>query len=263
MAHDSRFERYEIFTATAVVGAHANNPTAGFRHKDVKFLIELFSNWLMTSHLEPVLSVQNTQVARYLKDLVDEGYARKVTRSTYPQYRLSRTGLIELVSRLVSREYFPDRDHFFFLYYFIKNYRPRLEELVKAEGKQFPIALKLELDTLLDVKALVARELAAAERELKKLEVRIEDAKNTSALVTRLTKDEYSFSAIVQEAQRLYPYELNTQKPLTELISELPPEMQRWEMEYGNMHRAREMWGPSQALLVAYIHELRKLQRVV
>jgi hypothetical protein len=260
MNYDSRVTRFELFVATATLGAHANSSQAGFRQRDVKFLIDLFSNWVESSLHENTLSMQNTQILRFLSGLVEEGFARKLSRKTHPAYRLTRVGLIELVSRIVNRPYHTSREQFFFLVYFIKNYKPRIEEMVKAEGKQFPYPLKLELQGLLDARKLVERELEFSGRELKKLENRINDAVKTSELTKQMLREGAAIEEIVKRAEKLFPYELNSQKPLTELIAGIPSEMRQWELESGNLLRTEDIWRPSKVLLEEYIRELKKLK---
>jgi hypothetical protein len=243
MAHDSRFDRYELFAATAVLAAHASNPQSGFRHRDVRFLIELFSNWVESALRGSALAVQNTQVARYVSMLAAEGFARRVSRKGYPVFRLTRLGLIELVSRIVGRNYLDHREHFFFLCYFVKNYRPRLE-----------------LDILMDVSALVARETDAAKQELAKLDERIHDALSTSAYVEDALRKGKAMEEVVREVEKLYPYELNSQKPLSQLIFEIPPDMRGWELQRGNKLRVHEVFRPTRALLAGYISQLEALR---
>lgn len=256
---DGRFARHEIFVATAVVGAHANAGPKGFRQRDVKFLIELFSNWVECALRFHVLPVQNTQVLRYIEGLVGEGYARRIARRSHPYYRLTRTGLIQLLARLIDREGEVHREEFFFLYYFIKNYKPRLEALVKSEGKQFPHALKAELDGLLDTDALVRGEIKEAEKELVKLDKRMADAAATSAYVARKVSEGVPLTQVVDEVEELYPYDLNSQRPISELIASIPEDSRLWELQVGNTKRTEEIWKPCRALLEAYLRELRAL----
>ena len=259
---DARLARYELFIAAAIVGAHAEHQQEGFRHRDVRFLIELFSNWVESSLEGVLLEVQNSQVARYIAELVREGYARRITRKGFPRYRLTRVGLVELMTRAAHRSYVPQREHFFFLYYFITSYRYRFEQLVQAEGRSFPVALKLELDDLLDAKALVRRELEAARRELTKLESKVRDAHSTARLTRSCLSESRPLTEAVAEAQKRYPYDLNSQKPLVELISEIPPDLREWELTQGNENRARFIWEPAGALLKCYVAQLEALQRL-
>ena len=251
--------RQELFVAAAVVGAHANSSDKGFRQRDVKFLAELFSNWVEDGLGGRVVPLQNTQIQRFLKSLVREGFARELSRSKLPQYRLTRVGLLELISRMVHRERSGSRQHFFFLYYFIKNYGPRIAELVRVEGRQFPPALKQELTGLLDSRTLLLSEIAGTEAELERLAERQSDATKTSQMMRALPANSEEFWQKVQEAERLYPYELNSQKPLSQLIQEIPEKFQRWELEVGNVRRAEEIWQPARSILSAYRDELKRL----
>ena len=253
------FKRYEQFVAAATIAAHANASADGFRQRDVRFLIELFSNWVETTFEGQVLNLSNTQVLRYLDELVSEGFARRTHRQKRPSYFLTRTGLIELLGRLVPESLHIQAEHFFFLYYFLTNYRPRIERLVEAEGKQFPLSLRLELENLLDADSLARGQLAFAKLELKKLEARIKDAEAGRQLAAKLLSDEKELSEIALEVERSYPYELNSQKPLSELLSEIPDDLAVWEITEGSKMRVAHIWQPSLLLLSRYIECLESL----
>ncbi len=261
MLQDALLHRYRVFVLAATIAAHANTPTgsnATFRQRDVRFYIELFSNWMETALGAFSLPVQNTQVQRFLTSLVAEGYARRVERGRHPGYRLTRTGLIELTAQMARGSVEVGRWQFLFLFYFIKNYRQRIVDLVRREGQQFPPALRLELESHLDAQALVERELKSVEVELKRLNTRIEDARQVSELL-RTRAGKAPFPELVREIERLYPYELNNQKPLHELIAGLPEELGAWELQHGAALRAKELWQPGKRLLQAYQAELRSL----
>ena len=254
--NDSLVSRHQLFLTTALVGAHAQYQEVGFRHKHVRFLIELFSNWVEVGLPGDIIEIQNTQIARFLSTLIDEGFARRINKKGHPLYRLTRVGLIELLSRAGHRNYIDQKECFFFLYFFITNYRDRLIELVRREGSQFPPAMQMEVAALLDSRELVRRELAAAERELQRIDVRIHDSRKTVNLARQWLRDGKSIDSVVQEAERLWPYELNSTKPLSELIGEVPPETRAWEMTTGNEMRRKNIWEKARVLLLAYITEL-------
>jgi len=259
MEYESLSSRHELFIAAATLGAHANEHE-GFRQRDVKFLIDLFTNWVELALQRSGASFQNTQVLRYLEVLVREGYARKMRKGTRPVYRLTRTGLLELLSRMVEKPQLSRGAHFFFLYYFVRNYGPRIEEMVKSEGRQYPYALKIELERLLNFDELLKRELKYAAQELGKLQNRIQYAEGASALATGLLKKGEDLERVVLEAERKFPYDLNSQKPLSELIGSLPESARRWELETGNLSRAGHMWRPEKILLESYIRALESLR---
>ena len=174
------------------------------------------------------LEVNNNQIARYINSLIDDGYARLIRKSSPPRYRITRIGLIELISQLVQTDYIHRKEYFFFIFYFIKNYKPILEQMIVDEGKQFPVALKIELETLFNLKALVEKEIASAKTELKRLDSRIRDSLHTSQFVKKRLLDGKRYEDIVVEVEERFPYELNSTKPLSELISQIPEEVQLW-----------------------------------
>lgn len=246
----------------AAIASYASHPS-GFRQKNMLFLFELFVNWIESSAMSLSLNVQATQVSRYLDKLVKEGYARKKKSRAYPTYVLTRTGLLELMSQIVSNQYTEARSYFFFFFYFVKNYKPLIEKLVVEQGSLFPKALKLELDMHLDVSDFLKREIEASKNELKRLEIRIADSYATRELLKKRQSNNESFIDTVSEVEALYPYELNSQKPLSELIGELPPVLQKWELENGNYFRVKEMWEPACGQLKLYIEQLKALREML
>ena len=260
MRSDALFQRYDTFVAAASVGAHANCDASGFRQRDVRFLIDLFANWFEATIPGKLLPIQNTQVQRYLEDLVKDGFARRSVRKKQPQYRLTRVGLVELIGRIVNQVYYQRPEHFFFAYYFIENYRDRIFQLIKEEGTQFPHTLEVEVRELLDPKPLIQRQLQETEREINNINVRISDALKTGKLALELFAAGSDTKDVVSEVERRHPYELNSQKPLSELFSSMAPAVVRWELETGSIKRAEHLWVPVRALLQEFAKLLRKME---
>lgn len=255
------FQRYELFVAAATIAAHASYRGEGFRQKDVRFMIELFSNWVETTFEDHVLSIKNTQVLRYLEELVSESLARRSKRKGRPYYRLTRTGLIDLLGRLIPNSLHIQPEHFFFLYYFVTNYRPAIEALIEAEGKRFPLALKLEVESLLDGAALLETQLQYANLELQRLDERMADASKGAELAEKLYREDLPLSEVAEKIEKQYPYELNSQKPLAELMQEVPDDLGRWELAQGSRQRVAQIWSPARRLLLTYIACLEDLKR--
>lgn len=254
------FERDEVFVASAVVAAHAHAQGNGFRQRDAKFLIELFSNWVEHSLRFRSLMLQNTQVSRYLDELVAEGFARRVIKQKSPLYHLTRVGLIDLISRMVSVDYFLRPERFLFTLYFVRNYKPRIIDLMKSEGSRFPFALELEVSELLDETKLLERQIQIAENEVEKLNKRIYSALDTAKLAGEMYARGASDAETVNKIDERHPYELSSQKPLAELFENILPQLRRWELESGSLKRAEEIWIPSRDMLLNYLNLLRKFQ---
>jgi hypothetical protein len=259
MRTDALFQRYELFASSAVIAAHANAPDEGFRQRDVRFLIELLSNWVDYTLDGAVLELKNTQVARYLDNLVEEGAAKRTTRGKRPRYRLTRIGFLELLSRLTTIPANIEPAHFLYIFYFLSNYRQRLLDLIQREGDRFPVAMQLEVEDLLDTKALVEEERKRISIELKKLHSRIADSKQSSRLARDLYRRGLSGPEVAQKIEETYPYALNSQKPLSELYSEIPKDIGQWELEEGTLQRCEQLWNPSRVVLNAYMQQLNKL----
>lgn len=259
MTSSSTVGRLEIFIASATLAAHASFIEEGFRLRDLRFFTELFLNWaedIDAAHP----SLQNTQLARFLDELVEEGFAKRATKKTITSFRLSRLGLLELLTRITSSKHTSYPSTALFRICFLKSYRPRLEDLVAREGAHFPHSLKLELASLLDVEALISEDIKRVERALKRVEKRIDDAVETSALTKNRLAARVAFADVVQEVEERYPYELNTAKPLGELIASIAPDQRRWELEEGNLIRARTLWEPQREVLRVFMAQLKRIQ---
>jgi hypothetical protein len=256
MTQRSTVDRLEIFMASATLAAHASFFEEGFRLRDIRFFVELFLNW--SEDVESAThSLQNTQLARFISSLTENGFAKKSSKKSVQLFRLTRLGLLELLNRIIASKNVFHPSTALFRICFIKSYRPRLEALVAREGVHFPHSLGVELASLLDVETLIAHEIARVERALKRAEQRIDDALKTSALTKNRLAAGIPFSAVVREVEDRYPYELNTMKPLEELLASIAPDQRQWELEDGNLIRVETIWKPQRALLQSLLAQLR------
>jgi hypothetical protein len=260
MARNSLFDRYEVFVASAVLGAFANSPHRIFRQLDVRLMIEVFTNWVESVEEYSNLPFQNTQIARYLENLINEGFARKLSGQTHQGYRLTRTGLIEIISRIVDPPHFYHREHFYFVYYFIDSYRESIIRLVKKEGKKFPYALQVELDDLLDVELLLGKEMQEAKSELRKLSKRIQEARETRDAANKIYADGIEYFEFLKELEHRVPMALNASRRYVELFERTPEKQGVWELTLGNDCRTEKMWMPAKRQLEAHILEIERFQ---
>jgi hypothetical protein len=254
----STVERLEIFIASATIAAHASFIEDGFRLRDLRFFTELFLNWTEDADVS-YSALQNTQLARFTSQLVNEGFAKRGTRKEITTFRLTRLGLLELLTRITSLSQHLRPSITLFRICFLKSYKHRLEALVAREGAHFPHSLKLELATLLDIEALVEQEIKRVEKALQRVEKRIEDAVQTSSLTKNRLATHTPFAQVVEEVESRFPYELNTAKPLRELIASIAPDQRRWELEEGNITRTRTLWEPQRALLRELLNQLKRI----
>lgn len=271
MRTDSLFKRYEIFVAASIIAAHASKEEKIFRQRDVRFMLELFTNWIEASLPEDGILISNTQILRYLEKLEEEGFIRKINKKPSgklyshikgqgPFYKLNRLGLIELLSRMRSASLVFRPENYFFLDYFLVSYKEIISELIEKEGNKFPLALKLEIDDLFNREELRANLKKRVKKEINKLRARKEEARKSADLSTRLFRKGESINAAAKEIEKLYPYGLNSKKPLSELIASVPKKLARHELETGNKERSEKLWGPMLAVLERYLGELERLK---
>jgi hypothetical protein len=252
------FLEREPLVAAAVIAAQATLGHAGFRQRDVRFFLELFSNWLESTTFSWTIGVHNTQVQRALELHADAGWAKRVGRRP-PRYRLTPEGLLELLRRLVQRKNLTRLDEFFLVFHILDAYGGRLRGLVEQSGILASRALALDVDELLDEKKLVARERALVLREIERLSVRVDESCQMGKLTRALLAEGKALPDVIAEVQKRYPYELNSQKPLDELLAELPAPWRRAELEGAAEKRAAGLWAPTRELLQAYDRILSKL----
>jgi hypothetical protein len=262
MRNETLARRHELFVATATLASHASAQGRGFRQRDVRFFTELFSNWAHPD-TSSELVIQNVQIQRYLHYLGKEGFLKNLNKGSRPLFKLTRIGLLELLTRLVESKREREPAEFLFLVYFVSGYREWLFRLIKDEGAQFPPSMQIELDALLDTATLVQRELNRVDKQITKLKMRIDDAHRTSTLVSEKIRRGEAFDQIVREVERKIPYELNSRRPLSELISSIQPDQRLWELRDGNRLRAKIIWEPAVKLLDEYRRLLSELGREI
>lgn len=254
----SSFGRNEALCAAAVVAAHAIYAPHGARQRDVKFFLQLFSNWLEHAVGEDVIEIKNMQVSRFLSRICAEGYARELKRRP-PLYLLNRAGIVELLRMLTEQPLYRRPNLLLFVRFFVLTYRETILKLATLDGQHFPPALRLEIESLLDAKRLLRRQRELAEEEHAKLKLRLKDTRHTAELARELFKKGRTPEEITAEVEKHYPYELNSQKPMRELFASFPPGQAFWEHTSGAEHRAEELWAPMEHLWHAYSKLLEDL----
>jgi hypothetical protein len=108
----------ESLLAAAVIAAQATLENTGFRQRDVRFFLELFSNWLQSTTGNWTLLLHNTQVQRTLDVHVAAGWAARIGRKP-PRYRLTPEGFVELLRRMVHRKSLGRLDEFFLVLHIV------------------------------------------------------------------------------------------------------------------------------------------------
>ncbi len=247
---------YELFFGTAALSAHAVSPS-GFRQRDLKFFVELFSNWVETSLEKFFLSTYNTQIARYLSKLEKEGFAHK--KGSTPIYKLTRVGMSEILRGLTNKDYSSNQAHFFFVCFFIKNYSSQIMDLIAKEGSMFPKILQTEIEEFLDLKRFLKVQSSLLNKSIDRLKIRLEDAEKISIKVKEGLKQSIPEEELLNQIESEFPYELNNQKPFGELLRNLPPSQRKWELFEGGRLRGTELFLPLLEQLLLFRKQIDRL----
>lgn len=245
----------------ATLAAHAKHQGSTFRQKDVKFLVDLFINWIYNPAgraTRPLL--HNTQIQRFINALVRDGLAKSSTQGSSPAYSLTKSGFLELTEILRKEAKAAPFEIFLFLIYFLRSYRSQILSTFDALSSASALAFKSEMAGLLDEKSLLKERHRSISNEIAYWEARIKEAKDVIAYVAELKSSRASPAEIGKSVELRFPYELNFQKPLTELLSEVTPELQLWEMTKGNESRIRHLWSQKIELLASERRSLEAIQ---
>lgn len=261
MRRGSELIHHEIYVLAGVIAAHASYSQEGFRQKDIKFMIEMMSNWMDMTFPDSTLNLHNTQIMRFLTEMVREGFAQRFLKNKVPTYKLTRVGLIAILGKLVQRPAQFPLEHFYFIFHFVEALRTPLENLIKAEGQQFPLALKIEVESLLDVKRLIQRQLDFVQTESRKLKQRINDNLEVIQIVQRGRKIKLTTSQIILEIEKKFPYDLNSQKPLSELYNDMPEGLRDFILDSVLEKRTNQIWTPISSVLEKHLEMLEQLKQ--
>ncbi|MCP4911601.1 MAG: hypothetical protein GY909_00670 [Oligoflexia bacterium] len=255
---DAVYHKNALFINAALLATHANS-SDGFRQKDVKFYIELLTNWMETSFRGFGLDIQNTQVQRILKDLSAEGILKEELVNKRPRYHFTSVGLLEITTRLVSDDSLMDLHNFYFLYHVVSLYSGKMEELLVRQRDSLPKSYKIEIKHLLNPANLIDRQIQRVNKEIDKLESRIKDAYKMSEIAEGMIKKEKPLSEIVLKIESLYPYQLNNQKKMSELFNTLSSDVQYLEITEAPKLRAKTLWEPLLKDYQSYLSNIQQL----
>jgi hypothetical protein len=263
MSRSSLLWRNLPVSAGAILAAAATSSLGDFRARDVRFFLELFSNWIETNYSEGTLLVQNTQISRFLAELTLEGTLKKKTTKKLKLYYLTRSGIVELSSMLIHDTEAGRRERFFFVVYFLSSYKKIIISMIEKDKKRYPYILSLELERLLDAQSVINKEVERVRFEMKQLRLRISLALESADMFEQEIAGGADLRSTLKKFQARFPYGMNNVKPLTDLVNTLPPALQKWEPAQGNRKRVKGIWGPHLHLLGEYLERLKDLKELL
>jgi len=258
MSHDSLLDRYGPFIAASVIAAYGVPADHCFQQKDVKHYLEFFTNWFNFTEKHLTLRINNTQISRYLKKLVESGLAREIrVENSHPKYSLTKVGLVELISRLVKEPYYSRKEYFYFVFFIVTTYGRTLKKFVREDSSNFPWRLQVEVDELLDERGLVDRQVIYVERAIERLKERIEVNVSISHSFKKTDKDRLKQ---LEDFQKLLPRGTKLEKYIPELSSlEDNTRHLAWELATGLPRRNQKIFKPALRELELHLDELKSL----
>ncbi len=250
----------ESFIYSALIATYAVSSKNGFKPSQFKFFIGLLSNWMSSFFSEGGIFLQNTQVIRQLDHFVSIGILNKGSGDKKGLYFLSKGGLIDALDEVVTPASVDKLDVFFFKYHFITFYKNIVLDLIKSDRKSFPKTYEIELRHLFDERNLIEGQKEIIQNEIIKLQNRINESQKQSELTKRLHKEGRSITDIINEIEKKYPYELNGQKNMNELFSQLGETIRYQEIMKAPVSRINTLWNPSLKYLHAFNDQLIELE---
>ncbi len=244
----------------SVLAAHSSSMLDGFRQREVRFYMDLFSNWVFVKINSEPFPLHNTQVMRSLQNMVRLGLAKKMGRKNPPRYKLTRAGLIQTLNDLVALPLNDSYSEFFFVYQFIVNYKSRIIDLLNQDSKHFTKSNSLDVEFLMDEKKYLHRQLELVNHEIRHLKERIVDSEKSIALFMEMKANMIDSKKIFKMIETKYPYELNNQKRLSQLLQEIPEPLREREITEANQNRVNLFWKPKLQHLESFGHILKSLE---
>ena len=132
----------------------------------------------------------------------------------------------------------------FFVYYFLTSYGGLFESLLRQEESGISRSSRADLVALSDPQMVIQNQLRFLDREIKKLELRAKEAREAAVLGEKILREGGTIDRAAMETQKKFPYELNSRKPLKELITEIPEVLRPWNLTEGHRFRADHLWKP-------------------
>lgn len=229
---------WPLLLNAALIGAYIQQAGAAFRQRDVRFLMELFWNWQSSPLTRPRLErIHNNQIKRALSDLVSSGFASQ--RDT--TYKLTRAGILHALNQIRQAGLEGRFEEFLFCRFFLKSYHERIFRLIEQDTPM-PLAFRSEVRELFDTAKLERAKREALKRERQYFEDRISETENAVRFVESGLKSKTPLPEIVQEIERRFPYELNFQRPLSQLMNVTESSLLVSELTEGNRLRMKELW---------------------
>jgi hypothetical protein len=247
---------------SSLLAAHAQTGVEGFRQKEVRFYMDLFSNWVFVKLNSEPFPLHNTQIMRSLETMVRLGLVKKMGRKNPPRYKLTRAGFIQMIEDLVTLPLTDTYSEFFFVYLFIVNFKSGILKSIGQGSARIPKSNYIDVEFLLDEKKYLGRQLELVNHEIRQLKEKISDSHRAIDLAVHLKTTGVDVLKILKKVERSHPYELNSRKRVTQTLKEIPESLRLREITLANQNRLHLFWKPKLQHLESFGKTLKELSYV-
>lgn len=233
-----------------------------FRPKDLIFFIDLVKDVLMPSRHGFDISVQTIQVQRWLKRYVAWDWLMIRRRGRYETYHIKSEGLKGLAATLTSPEQHLDIQEALLIQELLDAYGPLLRAQIpdkNALGKAEPW-----LELLLAPKTILRRQWQILKKTIAHHERRQKESLQLQKYCQDGLAKGRSLEELLTDMPAPYSYSRQHQKPLGELLLEVPRPVAEFEMRKGFALRQERFYTPTLEYLYmqqAFYEKLLQISR--
>ena len=258
MRKGSTGNHYSKLFYSAIIATWLNREEKGFRQKDVHFYLDLIIDWLESAPFAKNISLQNTQLMRFLDQLVKRQWLIK-KQGLHPVYFFNNKYFMELLRETLTTSSEDPYEIFFLQFHLATVYRSSLSEMLFIRGVELSHGQKIDLDQLLDEQYLLRNQKERIEHEIKKLAQRQIEVQK----MIELAKNElHSHGDPIKAAKKIEeknPYQLQYQKSMSKAFLDVHPKLRASELTLHSEQRIKTLWAPMEEFLHAYLQVLNRL----
>lgn len=244
----------------STLAAYGVSRSGQFRQRDIRYFIDLFSNWIdPTGQNDLLVSIQNTQIARFVEALIADGKAQQVVSSKQKRYVLVIDGLPALVRQVQGRNYIYSPSVTFFLYLFFTDYfAPYVQGRLQSGPKRYHTILK----RLYDVASpglFIETQLFHIDARLREFERVFLIQRDTDALLAE-SEGTVPAGELLEDTESAGAFFLHSEKPLKKLLSRGGYDRIEWEATEGRHHRLQLLWQSELSRLQLFRKQLQEIR---
>lgn len=212
------------------------------RVKDILFHISLVKDMFRSSNHFQDFDLQAVQVIRFFEKYKAKGWARSENEGQVKVFFLTPEGVLDIFASLVKLDYILPTAEAIFLQSFIEGYGPYmrrfLEKGISAEERG-------QLEEWLRPAFIYKQQIKAVEAGILDLELRIRDSLLLQKFIAEGRAKGLDHKSLIASLPSDFSYRLSHQKRLKEWLSELPDEVQVYELDKGLAARQTTLYQPS------------------